>query len=272
MRNWISAVFMILLLTISYNTAFSQSQTTPRISTGYTQIRATITRVERLGFPNARLTMRVTQSSNTRILNLRGRAASVQARNFIYTSRGRANCSDPRNIESIAAYYLLQGDEISAKLYTGYVRGSAWYVHDIRRLTRGIPLIGGGIPVSEGLQIRLRTGQSSYNAGSSVNMTLTVTNTGDTARTLRFPTGQRYDFIVTQDGQEVWRWSAGRFFTQALAQQRLDPDESLEFTDVWRQVDNRRQRVSPGEYEITGVLMTTDPNRPTTGPIRITIR
>src|SRR5690606_11346583 len=31
-----------------------------------------------------------------------------------------------------------------------------------------------------------------------------------------FPNGQAFDFVVEQDGRELWRWSAGRAFSQAV--------------------------------------------------------
>jgi hypothetical protein len=52
--------------------------------------------------------------------------------------------------------------------------------------------------------------------GSHLRVTLRLA-AGDAAPvTLRFPSGQRYEIVIRdREGKELWRWSAGRFFTQA---------------------------------------------------------
>lgn len=43
------------------------------------------------------------------------------------------------------------------------------------------------------------------------------------------------------DPEEVWRWSDGRLFTQALESRTLDPGETATFTFTW-------EGAEPGEY------------------------
>ncbi|MEX2572258.1 MAG: BsuPI-related putative proteinase inhibitor [Gemmatimonadota bacterium] len=72
-----------------------------------------------------------------------------------------------------------------------------------------------------------------YTAGDAVTVVLQVTNTSDSAIELNFPTGQTYEFVVEQGGREVWRWSEGQAFTQALRQERVEPGETLRFEAIW---------------------------------------
>lgn len=84
---------------------------------------------------------------------------------------------------------------------------------------------------------------------SSVRFVFHVTNSGDTPVELTFPSSQRYDFIVeTPSGEEVWRWSEGMGFLQALSQDTLPPGESWDMEAVW----DPGERM--GEYVATGVL------------------
>lgn len=70
-------------------------------------------------------------------------------------------------------------------------------------------------------------------AGDPVVFTLTVTNTGDESREVRFRSGLEADFAVSRDGEERWRWSDGRMFTQALRTERFAPGESTTYTERW---------------------------------------
>lgn len=67
----------------------------------------------------------------------------------------------------------------------------------------------------------------------SVRFVLQVTNAGPAPVTLEFPNGQSFDFVVTQDGREVWRWSADMMFTQALRSETLAPGETRTFDAMW---------------------------------------
>lgn len=86
-------------------------------------------------------------------------------------------------------------------------------------------------------------------SSSSVRFVLHVTNTGEAPVELLFSSSQRYDFIVeTAAGEEVWRWSDGMAFLQALSQDTLEPGGSWDMDAVW-DPEGRR-----GQYVVTGVL------------------
>lgn len=90
-------------------------------------------------------------------------------------------------------------------------------------------------------------------ARSGVRFGLHVTNTTDRTMEFTFPTSQRYDFVVRRaSGEEVWRWSDGMAFLQAISHASLAPGESWDMEAVWEPDD-----VS-GELEATGTLTARD--------------
>jgi hypothetical protein len=72
-------------------------------------------------------------------------------------------------------------------------------------------------------------------AGDGVQFTVNVTNEGSRRVEVAFPSGQTHDVVVYDAaGNEVWRWSVGQMFTQALQDRSLDAHESLHYTMRWR--------------------------------------
>jgi hypothetical protein len=71
--------------------------------------------------------------------------------------------------------------------------------------------------------------------GEDVHFVLHVTNHTARKLELTFPSGQTHDIAVMDAaGSEVWRWSSGQMFTQALRNQPLDPQASLNYSMHWR--------------------------------------
>ncbi len=71
-----------------------------------------------------------------------------------------------------------------------------------------------------------------------------VTNDGDKKAELEFPSGQTHE-IVVQDasGREVWRWSEGRMFTQAIQNKVLRTADTLHIRERWTPS-------APGKYVV----------------------
>ena len=74
---------------------------------------------------------------------------------------------------------------------------------------------------------------SNAKAGQSVRLTIRLVNNGGTATDLTFPTSQRYDFWVTDGSTEVWRWSAGRMFTQEVNRLQIGGQTGAVFAESW---------------------------------------
>jgi len=74
-----------------------------------------------------------------------------------------------------------------------------------------------------------------------VTFAFTVDNAGDEPRDLTFRDGTTADVVVSEPGDgngpgagaEVWRWSDGRMFTQAVRTVTLAPGESLTEELTW---------------------------------------
>lgn len=84
-----------------------------------------------------------------------------------------------------------------------------------------------------------------------VALTLTVENTGEDPVEMTFRDGQRAEFVARSDGDEVWRWSDGRMFTQAISTAEVDPGETVAFEAGWSDP-------APGEYTLHGWIAAQD--------------
>lgn len=107
---------------------------------------------------------------------------------------------------------------------------------------------GAGAELAD-LTVRVAPARTTYAAGEPITLTLGVRNPTDRAVTLRFATGQRYDFVIeSAAGVEVWRWSANRVFTQALGEQTVPPGWELDYNETFA------GRLAPGAYRIRGIV------------------
>ncbi|HAH87240.1 MAG TPA: hypothetical protein DCL60_07705 [Armatimonadetes bacterium] len=235
----------------------------------YTEITGTVLSVKQMEFPRARLSLKITKSANPSILEIRGESAVINVENRLLKKNGNVDFTNRQNTGAIAAYYLLQGDEINANLINGAVRGFQGLIYGITR-TAGNTESSGSARLND-LKLTLATDKESYAEGEPVAITLSVTNSGTEARTLKFASGQQYDFVVSKDGREVWKWSAGKYFAQSLVSRVIGPGEVLRFKQVWNQEKTGGGRANPGEYCITGMLILVEGKRPSVGPLTIKI-
>lgn len=97
-------------------------------------------------------------------------------------------------------------------------------------------------------------------AGEPVTWSLTVRNDGGEAVILTFPSGKRGDVLLEGAGdEEVYRWSEGRFFTEAVTRHELSPDQEV----VYR-LEEPSLSVEPGDYDLVATLAA----EPEVGPAR----
>lgn len=72
--------------------------------------------------------------------------------------------------------------------------------------------------------------------GIGITFVVTATNRTDAPLPLTFRTGQYCDVMVTgAGGTFIWRWAAGRVFTQAIREILLDPGQAREVRLDWRE-------------------------------------
>jgi hypothetical protein len=80
-------------------------------------------------------------------------------------------------------------------------------------------------PVASALDVRV---------GKDIRFFLRVTNHAEKRVELTFPSGQTHDIVVLDTiGREVWRWSDGRIFTQALQNRVLGSSETVSYAGAW---------------------------------------
>ncbi|BAH39535.1 MAG TPA: hypothetical protein DGD08_14725 [Gemmatimonas aurantiaca] len=85
-------------------------------------------------------------------------------------------------------------------------------------------------------------------ANGTVGFAIEVTNDSPKRVELTFPDGRTHDFVVLDTtGREVWRWSAGRLFTQAMQNRLLDAHDSAVYREKW-------SPDTPGQYTLVAQL------------------
>jgi hypothetical protein len=114
----------------------------------------------------------------------------------------------------------------------------------------------GGLSMSVSFAEPLREGQP-------VTWTLEVENGGPREETLMFRSGKEGDVSLIQGGREAYRWSATRFFSQAMRQVRIGPGERKTYT-----LEEKTLTAAPGDYELVAEL-DSDPAPP---PVRQSVK
>ena len=72
------------------------------------------------------------------------------------------------------------------------------------------------------------------NDTASLKFALRVVNNTKKMVEIHFPDGQTHDFVVNDStGKEVWRWSEGRMFTQAMRSKTLKGKDGTVFEETW---------------------------------------
>lgn len=91
-------------------------------------------------------------------------------------------------------------------------------------------------------------------AESPMRLALHVVNTSKKRVEVTFPSGQTHDFVVLDTaGREVWRWGAGRMFTQAFRNKLMAAGSTLELEEELKSV-----QLKPGRYIARGTLASSN--------------
>lgn len=117
-----------------------------------------------------------------------------------------------------------------------------------------------------GLRLELALSAAEIEQGDRVEFTLLVTNQSADLLTLRFDSGQIFDFRALKPGTDalVWNWAHDQVFTQQLREIDLGAGESRSYMVEWDGRDNDGELVS-GNLVIAGELVSlpggTTPHR-----------
>jgi len=103
-----------------------------------------------------------------------------------------------------------------------------------------------------GLLLILFSDRDSYSSGEPIDLNLVKVNISNSPITLNYRTGQRVDFRAYRNGDRIWTWSAGRFFTQETRTINLSPGRSLVYRKQWGQINNQEEQVESEIYKIVG--------------------
>lgn len=99
--------------------------------------------------------------------------------------------------------------------------------------------------------------KTTYGPGQRVLVRITIRNTKNTPLELTFPSGQDFDVVIRNEkGEEVYRWSQGRVFTQAIRQVRIEGERNW---SVAIDLDQRFFDLVAGNYTLTANLAVIGP-------------
>lgn len=113
------------------------------------------------------------------------------------------------------------------------------------------------------LELAVLPDRASYRSGQPIGLTLSVANRSSDTVDLRFPTAQRFDFVIRDSrGVERWRAAADQMFAQVTGAERLPPGTVL----VYRA--QCPTKLAPGTYTVEGAV-TADPRQRASVTLRI---
>ena len=115
----------------------------------------------------------------------------------------------------------------------------------------------GGLSLSVSFSEPLRSGQP-------VTWKLDVENGGSGETTLMFRSGKDGDVALLRDGREAYRWSASRFFSQAMRQVRIGPGERKTYT-----LEETTLSADAGDYELVAELDSEPAPPPARRPVEV---
>ena len=92
-----------------------------------------------------------------------------------------------------------------------------------------------------------------FSHGQPITIGFAIGDCSTVPVTASYPTSKRYEIVVKDAGhREIWRWSQGRAFTQAVTEERF---QSVEYSDVWDQTGSDGRQVASGSYSVTASLV-----------------
>jgi hypothetical protein len=89
-------------------------------------------------------------------------------------------------------------------------------------------------------------------AGEDLNARMRMINCSASVTTLYFGTTQRYEMtVVTDDEEEVWRWSDGEEFDNTPGTEVLGAGDIITYEESWDQMNEDGEQVEPGLYHLS---------------------
>lgn len=123
----------------------------------------------------------------------------------------------------------------------------------------GVPAGSDEQPLGGGLGLSVAFEPDPLRSGKAVTWTLVVRNDGVEAATLTFPSSKPGDVVLRRGGDEVYRWSDDRLFTQVVRKEVIGPNEERSY-----RLEEGALAVEPGTYDLVATLAA----EPDPGPVR----
>ncbi len=98
------------------------------------------------------------------------------------------------------------------------------------------------------LALRFSPVSEPLRSGRPVWWVFDVTNKGSKAVVLTFASGQRAEVVLSLGGEQAYRWSSGRAFTEAIETVSLEPGATMPV------VLNDDLNLEPGQYELSATV------------------
>ena len=136
------------------------------------------------------------------------------------------------------------------------------FVMTILASCAGSDEVSGDRRVVGGVTVTFTVRPAHVEVGKTVRFALRVNNIAGRPTELTFPTSKQYDFWVTRGDAEIWRWSEGRLFTQAVEKRSIDPQASITLSEPWT-------AEPAGTYRVHGQLHADGYGRDLVGELRV---
>ena len=152
--------------------------------------------------------------------------------------------------ESVVALQTPDDASLAAVQWTDYVLGVEGTIDDgvMTDVTLTDPVAEGS---SAGLVVRVA--DLGIVAGEPVTFPIDIRNATDTTQPLTFTSGQRAEVTLSQDGVEVYRWSDGFGFTQAIEERSLEAGQLFGAVITDDPID-----LPPGTYDAKAWITATE--------------
>jgi hypothetical protein len=112
------------------------------------------------------------------------------------------------------------------------------------------------------LEIRAAGGisKSAFVFGEPIEFILSVHNKSNQTQKISLPSSEIFEFVVVQPNTSniLWRWSKGKAFLTVITDVEFQPDETRTWSIIWQQVDDAGMQVPVGNYEVKGMMATTE--------------
>jgi hypothetical protein len=130
----------------------------------------------------------------------------------------------------------------------------------------GVPTFRGDCPDNPRrgqLVLSLHTAQAPRTQGE-ITWQLEVRNLDEDAADIIFPSGKVGDVVLERDGEEIYRWSRERMFTQSFRCFTLGPGKRVRLDLAHDQLE-----IDPGDYKATATLASQPAPDPATRTVTV---